>query len=287
MSPANPDRLYQQNHCGIFRLDRPATRWIDIGGGMPKAVGSIGFPVCLHPRDADTLWVFPMDGSSVWPRTSPGGSPPVFRSTNGGRTWQRQAKGFPGGARLVDREAPGDVDRSLRWRRPLLRHHQRRSVGESGRGCELATDRATSPGDLRGRGRVNAVHVPHPRIAALVYGGAERVDLALVRPALLGDGLAELDARFPGLRFRVVDEQGKIRPHIKMFVNAVQARDLATPLPPGAELMIVGALSEGDRRAARPGLHFAQSGHASSVLQRSVRIAAACADTAIIASVCV
>jgi len=95
MSPANPDRLYQQNHCGIFRLDRPATRWIDIGGGMPKAVGSIGFPVVLHPRDADTLWVFPMDGSSVWPRTSPGGKPAVFRSTNGGRTWQRQAKGFP------------------------------------------------------------------------------------------------------------------------------------------------------------------------------------------------
>jgi len=95
MHPLNPDRLYQQNHCGIFRLDRPATRWIDVGGGMPKAVGSIGFPVVLHPRDADTLWVFPMDGSSVWPRTSPGGKPAVFRSTNGGRTWQRQAKGFP------------------------------------------------------------------------------------------------------------------------------------------------------------------------------------------------
>jgi hypothetical protein len=36
-----------------------------------------------------------MDGTSVWPRTSPGGKPAVFRSKNGGRTWQRQAKGFP------------------------------------------------------------------------------------------------------------------------------------------------------------------------------------------------
>ena len=92
---------------------------------------------------------------------------------------------------------------------------------------------------------MNAVHVRIPGLLRSYTEGAERVDLGLSGPAMLGDGLAELDARFPGLRFRVVDEQGKIRPHIKMFVNAVQARDLSTPLPPGAELMIVGALSGG------------------------------------------
>jgi photosystem II stability/assembly factor-like uncharacterized protein len=95
MSPADPDRIYQQNHCGIYRLDRPATRWSEIGGSMPKTVGSIGFPLVLHPRDPDILWVFPMDGSSVWPRVSPGGKPAVYRSTNGGRTWLRQATGMP------------------------------------------------------------------------------------------------------------------------------------------------------------------------------------------------
>jgi photosystem II stability/assembly factor-like uncharacterized protein len=94
-SPAAPDRLYQQNHCGIYRLDQPATRWTDIGAAMPKAAGAIGFPMVLHPRDPDTLWVFPMDGSSVWPRVSPGGKPAVYRSVNGGRTWQRQATGMP------------------------------------------------------------------------------------------------------------------------------------------------------------------------------------------------
>ncbi len=73
MHPAQPDRLYQQNHCGIFRLDRPSDTWVDIGKGMPKKVGNIGFPMTLHPRDPDTAWVFPMDGSDVWPRTSPGG----------------------------------------------------------------------------------------------------------------------------------------------------------------------------------------------------------------------
>ena len=50
----NPDRLYQQNHCGLFRLDRPATRWTDIGTGMPKAVGYVGFPMVPHPHDPNT-----------------------------------------------------------------------------------------------------------------------------------------------------------------------------------------------------------------------------------------
>ena len=62
---------------------------------MPKSVGSIGFPVVLHPRDPETLWVFPMDGSSVWPRVSPAGKPAVYRSVNGGKSWQRQATGLP------------------------------------------------------------------------------------------------------------------------------------------------------------------------------------------------
>ena len=95
ISPANPDRLYQQNHCGLYRLDRPAERWERIGERLPPTVGDIGFPVVAHPRDEDVLWVFPMDGTEVWPRTSPGGRPAVFRSTNGGRTFTRHATGFP------------------------------------------------------------------------------------------------------------------------------------------------------------------------------------------------
>ena len=95
LHPTNPDRLYQQNHCGIYRLDRPAETWKRIGRTMPKAVGDIGFPIVLHPRDPDTVWVFPMDGTTVWPRTSPGGRPAVYRTRDGGRTWQRQDHGLP------------------------------------------------------------------------------------------------------------------------------------------------------------------------------------------------
>lgn len=93
--PGNPDRLYQQNHCGIYRLDRPSCEWVDIGGSMPQGVGDIGFPMVVHPRDADTAWVFPMDGTSVWPRTSPGGRPAVYATRNGGGTWKRLDKGLP------------------------------------------------------------------------------------------------------------------------------------------------------------------------------------------------
>lgn len=95
MHPQAPDRLYQQNHCGIYRLDRPSVDWVEVGTAMPKSVGSIGFPLVVHPHDPDTLWVFPMDGSSVWPRVSPGGRPAVYRSVNGGRSWQRQSTGLP------------------------------------------------------------------------------------------------------------------------------------------------------------------------------------------------
>ena len=95
MHPLMPDRLYQQNHCGIYRLDRPADRWVRIGDNMPRDVGDIGFPVELHPRDPDTAWVFPMDGTDVWPRTSPDGRPAVFITRDAGESWVRQDNGLP------------------------------------------------------------------------------------------------------------------------------------------------------------------------------------------------
>lgn len=93
--PQKPDRLYQQNHWGIYRIDRPSDTWVRIGRKMPKEIGDIGFPMVLHPRDPETCWVFPMDGTSVWPRTSVGGKPAAYRTRDGGGKWERQDKGFP------------------------------------------------------------------------------------------------------------------------------------------------------------------------------------------------
>lgn len=76
--------------------------------------------------------------------------------------------------------------------------------------------------------------------------GAETVGVDADGPsATLADALAELDARFPGFKFRIVDEQGAIRPHIKMFIDGELARNLATSTRSARELMIVGALSGG------------------------------------------
>lgn len=95
MSPSNPDRLYQQNHCGIYRIDRPSNEWVRIGKKMPKPIGDIGFPMVVHPRDEDTAWVFPMDGQTVWPRISIDGVPVAFVTKNGGKSWQRLDSGLP------------------------------------------------------------------------------------------------------------------------------------------------------------------------------------------------
>lgn len=96
LAPTNPDRIWQQNHCGIYRLDRPQTRWDRIGKAMPEEIGDIGFTIIAHPRDADTAWVLPMDGTEVWPRTSPGGRPAVYRTRDAGVSWERQDQGLPG-----------------------------------------------------------------------------------------------------------------------------------------------------------------------------------------------
>jgi photosystem II stability/assembly factor-like uncharacterized protein len=93
--PANPDRLWMQNHCGIYKIDRPGERWSRVGNAMPKEIGDVGFPVVSHPRDPDTAWVFPMDGTGDWPRTSPGGKPAVYMTRDGGESWKRQDAGFP------------------------------------------------------------------------------------------------------------------------------------------------------------------------------------------------
>lgn len=95
LHPLNPDRLYQQNHCGVYRMDRAEARWVRIGDNLPREIGDIGFPVVLHPRDPDTAWVFPMDGTMVWPRTSPGGKPAVYKTTDAGGAWTRQDRGLP------------------------------------------------------------------------------------------------------------------------------------------------------------------------------------------------
>ena len=63
--------------------------------------------------------------------------------------------------------------------------------------------------------------------------------------ATLGDVLADIDRQFPGLRFRMVDEQDQLRPNMRVFVNGRAIRDLAVPMQPSDDVSIVQALSGG------------------------------------------
>ena len=74
------------------------------------------------------------------------------------------------------------------------------------------------------------------------YTGRGRVEAS---GATLAEVLADLDRRYPGIRFRMVDEQARIRPHIRVFFAGEQVRDLAQALRDDGELIIVQALSGG------------------------------------------
>lgn len=83
------------------------------------------------------------------------------------------------------------------------------------------------------------------RVAALLHsytGGASEVD---ADGATVGEVMDHLDRRFPGVAFRVIDEQGRVRRHMHVYVGEDAAVDRSTPVPRGAEVFIVGALSGG------------------------------------------
>ena len=63
--------------------------------------------------------------------------------------------------------------------------------------------------------------------------------------ATVADALVDLDARYPGIRFRMIDEQGRIRRHMRMFCEGQMVLELSYPLRADSELMIVQALSGG------------------------------------------
>ena len=74
------------------------------------------------------------------------------------------------------------------------------------------------------------------------YTGAREVD---AQGATLGEVLAALDRAYPGLRFRMIDEQDRVRPHMRVFVNGEQSFDLNRALQPTDSVQIVQALSGG------------------------------------------
>lgn len=91
-APGPRDLLYQQNHHGVFRSRDGGRSWDEITAGLPS---TFGFPVAVHPRDPETLWVLPLNGDSVG-RYPPEAAAAVWRSRNGGDSWEPLRNGLPG-----------------------------------------------------------------------------------------------------------------------------------------------------------------------------------------------
>ena len=85
-------------------------------------------------------------------------------------------------------------------------------------------------------------HVLIPSQLTSYTGGATRLEAA---GATVGAVLDDLDARYPGLKFRVIDEQDRVRKHMRLFIGQHETRSIAAPLGAGDELLIFGALSGG------------------------------------------
>ncbi len=88
----SPDsrRMYQQNHVGMHRSDDSGQTWSEITEGLP---GDFGFAAAAHPHDKETFYVIPVDGGHG--RTMHDGKAAVWRTRDGGSSWQDLRKGLP------------------------------------------------------------------------------------------------------------------------------------------------------------------------------------------------
>jgi hypothetical protein len=89
-APGTEDRLYQQNHCGVYASDNGGTSWTEVTEGLPS---EFGFPLGVHPRDPQTLYTLPLKGSEF--RCAPDARLRVFRSRDAGGHWEALADGLP------------------------------------------------------------------------------------------------------------------------------------------------------------------------------------------------
>jgi photosystem II stability/assembly factor-like uncharacterized protein len=90
-APGSNDRLYQQNHHGVWRSADGGRSWENITEGLPS---TFGFAIRVHPRDPDTIWTLPLNGD-IAGRYPPDAAAAVWRSRDGGRSWEARRDGLP------------------------------------------------------------------------------------------------------------------------------------------------------------------------------------------------
>jgi len=92
MHPSRPQRLYAQNHGGVYRSDDGGDTWEAKESGLPS---NFGFPIVVHPHKPDTIYNFPLVADEN--RVPPEGRCRVYRSEDAGQSWQALTAGLPQG----------------------------------------------------------------------------------------------------------------------------------------------------------------------------------------------
>jgi hypothetical protein len=88
--PSRPDRLYAQNHFGVYRSDDRGDSWTAIESGLPS---NFGFSLVVHPHQPDTVYLFPLQADAE--RFPPDAKCRVYRTENAGDTWEPLSDGLP------------------------------------------------------------------------------------------------------------------------------------------------------------------------------------------------
>jgi photosystem II stability/assembly factor-like uncharacterized protein len=88
--PSRPDRLFLQNHWGLYRSDDGGDSWNDIARGVPS---DFGFAMVMHPHDPETVYILPIESDQF--RCTPEGKLRVYRTRNAGGSWEPLTRGLP------------------------------------------------------------------------------------------------------------------------------------------------------------------------------------------------
>jgi hypothetical protein len=89
-SKRRPDRMFLQNHWGLYRSDDRGENWTDIANGVPS---DFGFPMAIHPENPDCAWIVPLESDQF--RCTPEGKLRIYRTRDAGAGWEALSKGLP------------------------------------------------------------------------------------------------------------------------------------------------------------------------------------------------
>lgn len=85
-----PERMFLQNHWGLYRSDDRGETWVDVANGVPS---DFGFALAAHPADPDSAWIVPLESDEF--RCTPEGKLRVYRTRDAGASWEPLSDGLP------------------------------------------------------------------------------------------------------------------------------------------------------------------------------------------------